>query len=289
MRIVIVVVLVLLAIGMFWATQQGFITNETLQITANVATVVAGIAAVLVFVVPAPKSEQSSEWRVRLWQYLRSLGRWLVKRWQCILAILIVSVVAVLISRLPWFIGPLIDHTVKTTMTAQPTRTMAPTYTLVPTYTPASTWTPVPTYTLYPTPEPTPSPITCADYGIKITSHTNGAAVGGTFQISGTYENEPPGDYLFLINKVPDQSLYWPSSKAVELNRALKKWYGEAYVNGVPPKEEDILVAIVGKSGRTLFEYYLKIGRVMDNWYAIEILTDDILVCDKITVEKTTE
>ncbi|MBN1430104.1 MAG: hypothetical protein JXB07_17165 [Anaerolineae bacterium] len=188
----------------------------------------------------------------------RRFRDWIKRRWQCVTAVVIMSGVTALVS---WSLC------------------------CVPTL-PCCVPTPTPTiYTL--TPTPTQPPITCENYGIRITSHLDGAAVSGTFQISGSYENEPPGDSFFLINKSPDRSLYWPSTGAVKIDRTLKSWSGEVYINGEPPTMEVILVAIVGKSGHVLFEYYFKVGKITGMWEAIEILTDDVMVCAQITVEKT--
>lgn len=171
-----------------------------------------------------------------------------------------------------WFIHPVIDNAVRATIAAQPTLTPIPTY--AP-YVPAAS-----------TKEPTQSPITCASYGITITSHTNGAIVGERFPVSGSYRVKPPQDSLLLINKSPDSAEYWPSASPVQINETLQTWSGEFYIFGAPPKKADIIVAVVGKSGRALYEYYVKVGNKTNSWESINILTDDVIECDRITVEK---
>lgn len=54
MGTLITIVLVMLAISLFLAAKQGWIHNETLQTGANVAAIIAVIAAIAVFIVPTP-------------------------------------------------------------------------------------------------------------------------------------------------------------------------------------------------------------------------------------------
>ena len=131
-----------------------------------------------------------------------------------------------------------------------------------------------------------PSTPTCSDYGIRITSPTSGATVGERFEVSGSFEVQPPEGSVILIVKSPDRSEYWPSSTPVEIDPVLRTWGSEAFIFGDPPLNQDIVVAITGRSGRALLEYYLKVGQQTGQWHSINILTDDIQICDRASVTK---
>ncbi len=145
---------------------------------------------------------------------------------------------------------------------------------------------PLPTYTPFPTYTPNPTS-TCADYGIKVTSPTSGASVGGQFPVSGSFTSKPPEGSLLIIVKSLDSSDYWPSSTPVQINEVSRTWSGEASIFGNPPVRQEIIAMVVGKSGRALYDYYLKVGNKTQDWESINALTDDAMECDRIVVEKT--
>jgi formylglycine-generating enzyme required for sulfatase activity len=118
------VTLIVLAIVLFVAVRKGWIRNTTLQTWADVATVVALIAAVAVFVVPIPESSKST----------------------------------------PPTIEATHTTSVELTETLTPTFASMPTATstIVPTSAPTSTSSPTRTSTATPTGTPTPSPTLAA-------------------------------------------------------------------------------------------------------------------------------
>ena len=59
MGIFVAILLALVAVGLFVATHKGYIVNSTLESLANIASIVALLAAIAVFVVPAATSESN--------------------------------------------------------------------------------------------------------------------------------------------------------------------------------------------------------------------------------------
>ena len=56
MGVITAIVLLVIAMALFFAARKGFVDNRTLQIIADVATIVALLAAVLVFIIPIPEA-----------------------------------------------------------------------------------------------------------------------------------------------------------------------------------------------------------------------------------------
>ncbi len=127
---------------------------------------------------------------------------------------------------------------------------------------------------------------TCTAYGIKITSPKQGADVGAEIEVSGFYEVEPPKDSILLVYVSSDGRGYWPQN-IVEVNPVRKTWRGKFLMGGDPPQVADVMVAIMGKPGRVLFDYFAKVGQETGRWPAIEKLTDDMVECDRVSVKKT--
>ncbi len=147
--------------------------------------------------------------------------------------------------------------------------------------------------TLTPTTPPTeistttPAPITCADYDIKITSPpSNTVFEEEVVEISGSYSVEPPGEIVLFTIVPPGGHNYWPQDP-VRVDVRNKSWRGKLWLVGEPPIALDAMVAIMGESGRTLYDYYWKVGEETGEWPAIEKLTDDIVECDRISVVRT--
>jgi len=135
---------------------------------------------------------------------------------------------------------------------------------------------------------PTPSiSASCGNFGIKITSPQRGAyLVGQEFDVVGSFVVEPPKDSLWLINASPDGRTYWPQF-AVETDSARKTWKGKFIIGGDQIATTEIIAAVIGKSGQVLFDYFKKVGLETSNYPAIERFTDDVAMCDRITVIRT--
>lgn len=127
----------------------------------------------------------------------------------------------------------------------------------------------------------------CSDYDIHITSPLTDTKVRqGVIDVIGTYRGDPPAGGIVIIVRLPGGSQNWPSSTPVQTDPILGVWKGSASLGGEPPQSYRIAVAFVGKSGRALVEYYNKIGRETGQWPAIEVLPDDIEICDEVSVVK---
>lgn len=121
-------------------------------------------------------------------------------------------------------------------------------------------------------------------YGIKIISPQEGASVGKWSTVSGTYALKPAGRVqLFTVS--PDKHNYWPQD-VVQYDLAKKTWSGTVYVGGAPQQITTIVVAIVGKCGQILCDYYAKVGQETGQWPSLERLPDDVVECDRIWVRK---
>ena len=70
----------------------------------------------------------------------------------------------------------------------------------------------------------------------------------------------------------------------VQFNPVKKTWTGESWV----VSDTIVMVAIVGKSGRILCDYYTKVGTETGSWHSLERLPDDIVECDRVWVRKKT-
>lgn len=132
-----------------------------------------------------------------------------------------------------------------------------------------------------------PKAPTCSDYSVRITSPLNGASVqGGAVDVQGIYQGDLSNDSIVIIVSLPDGTHNWPSLAPVQIDPILNRWKGVASLGGDPPQTYHISVALVGKSGRALLMYFAKVGRDTGQWPSIEVLTDDIQVCDYVLVQK---
>ena len=62
-----------------------------------------------------------------------------------------------------------------------------------------------------------------------------------------------------------------------------RKWTAPARLGGTAPSTHVVVVAVVGRAGRVLCDYYDKAGHETQSWVALGTLTDDALECDRRT------
>lgn len=127
-----------------------------------------------------------------------------------------------------------------------------------------------------------PSPLTCADYGIKITSPQSGAKVWGTYNVTGTFVNDLPDDRVLLLLKAPAGD-YFPQ-RTVIVDREQRTWRGEIALGDGFGKDFEIIVSIMGDNGKALFDYFTKVGKETGKSPAIVKLTDDMMECDRVSI-----
>lgn len=125
-------------------------------------------------------------------------------------------------------------------------------------------------------------------YGLKITHPAEGAKVRDWFEVRGTFDTLPPKGAARLFNKSPAGFGYW-SQDIVEIDAKTKTWKGRAHLGANPPEEGIIIIAVVGKAGSVLWDYYYKAGTETQNWPTIATLTDDIVECDHVKLLKPTD
>ena len=126
----------------------------------------------------------------------------------------------------------------------------------------------------------------CADYGIKIVSPRDGEEVQEVFQVSGTYINKPPQEYILTYTTTTGKNQFWPQYE-VQLNESKQSWVGQCDLRGEPPREAYCAVVVVGDAGRAMFDYYWKVGNEQDVWVPFDKVTDDTEVCDIVYVKRT--
>ena len=128
--------------------------------------------------------------------------------------------------------------------------------------------------------------IKCDFYAIQINSPKTDAVIEGTFMVNGSYRFLPPPDSLILLNEAVGEAEYWPSSAAIQVNETLQTWRGEFYLSGATGSKANVDIALVGRSGRAIYEYYLKVGDNTGQWPSIRILPDDTKICDTVRVTR---
>ena len=127
----------------------------------------------------------------------------------------------------------------------------------------------------------------CDDYGIKIVSPQDGDEVTEKFQVTGTYQQQPPEGRMVIYLSPKDGKTFWPDS-IVQYNADNRTWEGDAWLIGNnTPLDGNILIALVGEPGRTLYDYYWKVGRTSDTWVSLDRLTEDTVICAKVYVRRS--
>lgn len=121
------------------------------------------------------------------------------------------------------------------------------------------------------------------DYGIKITSPKLNARVGESFDVEGVYKTRPPDGVAWVLEYRPETMEYWPKSPLLFRDKS-NDWYVPVRIGGGDNQKIEILVAQVGKDGRALLEYSLRVGEFATDWVSIKSLTSDFALRDSVTV-----
>jgi hypothetical protein len=129
-------------------------------------------------------------------------------------------------------------------------------------------------------------PVSCAEYGIQITSPRETDNVPEEFQIAGTYTKQPPEGRVILYFLSTDLKWYWPEGE-VKFDPVDKRWTGDFNIRGTPPMEAWAEVVLVGEAGRMIYDYYWNNGLKHDVWEPFEKLTPDVEVCDRVYLKRT--
>ena len=119
-------------------------------------------------------------------------------------------------------------------------------------------------------------------YGIRINSPTNGDQVPSQFIVKGVYDNEPPAGSILLLLKSPSGD-FFPQDK-VTVDSGARAWQGSINLGDYSGNKFVVIVAIMGKNGQALYDYFNKVGTETKRWPAIKELTDDIAECDRVSI-----
>ena len=126
---------------------------------------------------------------------------------------------------------------------------------------------------------------TCADYGLEITSPNVGEIINGEVEVEGIFLQPLPSANNFIIMIVDIHgNRFWPkvrSSNRIESNNTWS-WTGDL---SPQPGVTNIAIALIGDSGRALVDYFLLAGKETKQFPAIETLTDDIEICDMVSIQ----
>lgn len=120
---------------------------------------------------------------------------------------------------------------------------------------------------------------------LKITAPLNGAVVDESTQFAGSFKNLPHEGSIVLIEQSVSTGDYWFKKRPV-IDEKNKQWYIDSRVGGDPGKERVIYLAILGKSGQALWDYYQRVGQETKQWPAMRSLTTDISICDNVRVRR---
>jgi len=127
----------------------------------------------------------------------------------------------------------------------------------------------------------------CRTYDIRITAPLTGALIpGGETEVRGTLHGKPPEGSIVLLVRLPDGSHNWPQGAPLQVDPVLGTWRGRVALGGEPLQTHLVAVAYLGRSGRILVDYFFKVGRETNGWPSLELLPDDVEICDEITVHR---
>lgn len=120
-------------------------------------------------------------------------------------------------------------------------------------------------------------------YNIKIESVTPDKDAKTRLRARGSFSAVPENESVHLFYVERNNLGYWHQSE-VKFDSINRFWTGEVYVSENPPKDSYIMVAIVGKCGKALIDYFHKVGRETRQYPSMDSLTDDISECDRFPI-----
>ena len=127
-------------------------------------------------------------------------------------------------------------------------------------------------------------------YGIRIKSpsrdHTEHS---DAVKLVGGYKVKPPSQSLRLLIASEDKTQYWPHRIIEQFDEGEKEWFASASLE--QPKSGEkygvlIILALVGPTGKALWDYYYKIGQKHRVWEPLYPLPPDVIECDEVHVLK---
>ncbi len=119
-------------------------------------------------------------------------------------------------------------------------------------------------------------------YGFAITNPPDRSEVDEYVDLSGNWKGASDRPHVVIIEQSPNSRKYW-FKDLVYLDNS---WHCRCRVGGEAGNDRIIHVAVVGKNGKALEEYYRDAGTENKHWAGIKTLTDDIVLCASIQVHK---
>jgi len=118
-------------------------------------------------------------------------------------------------------------------------------------------------------------------YGFTIASPTEGASVGKTINLNGTYRKVPPDKRVVIIEYVPQDGDYWFKDGPIRFRRD-NHWFARIDIGGTR-KERVLQLAVLGPDGQALMDYYFQVAS-KNIWIGVKKLTADTVSCGEVTV-----
>jgi hypothetical protein len=137
-----------------------------------------------------------------------------------------------------------------------------------------------------------PERIDWKSYGVKIEHPLPGDLIDEHFDVSGTYKKELPNNLRIEVIEIDaDRTAIRYRPRKTAFIEDGRRWRA-AHVFGGSEKESGrsrlLFVALVGKSGQSLIDYYGKVGETYNykDRPSIDRLTEDVYECDRVRVRR---
>jgi hypothetical protein len=132
-------------------------------------------------------------------------------------------------------------------------------------------------------------PLPYETFGLKFTSPKENTGVAQKIRIEGTYRKMPPKDSVAVLEMSPATNRYWFKRQRPVFEND-EKWYvAGVYVSGRKDEDRILYLAMLGKSGKALRDYYLAVREQCPKPVGIDTLTKDVALCASVTVHRTAD
>ena len=129
-------------------------------------------------------------------------------------------------------------------------------------------------------------------WDLKITSHRNGDQVDPWISLRGTYSVVPEVGSVAVIEQ-STATKKWYFRKPPFFDEKNRQWFTDFQLGGAAGQDRVLYIAVLGKTGRVLQEYYFALEKrapaaawLEDNW--LEEADADVLRLDQIIVRRKT-
>jgi hypothetical protein len=120
--------------------------------------------------------------------------------------------------------------------------------------------------------------------GFMIISPQGGTQVGDEVtDFTGTYKKKD-GENIVLIEQSANSGKSWIKTRVSLIDKG--RWSAACRVGGPPGSDRIIFVAVLGKSGSALYDYYQRVGDETKQWPGIPKLTSDVYLSEGVRLRK---